>query len=237
MVRRSFLALAALACARPARAQAAARERGAAELSYRQFLEAAVPLAEELAGDRTRPGEDRYLHALASLAVRLGDVAEPADMRENSFFAGGGPRKFIGANDSLDPNGDPFVVLHWRLEPGARIGLHAHTYGNVVTLGLAGEARVENFELLDAGAGEPEFEVDAEVQVRKVQDQILRRGSINLVPLAHGYVHGFVAGPEGARGLDITTRVRERRPAPSLEVGAAAIDAARQIYSGRWRID
>jgi hypothetical protein len=65
------------------------------------------------------------------------------------------------------------------------------------------------------------------------EDQVLTPGNVNLVNLEHGYVHGFVAGPEGARGLDLTTRIKPKRSTPSLVVGAAA-EAARAVFEARW---
>src|SRR5262245_33638813 len=188
------------------------------------FLAEAVPLAKDLIGDTSRAGQDRYLHALASLAACIGDLPIP-EMRENTGKTS--PAKtFIGAN-GCDA---PFSVLHWRMEPGARIGLHPHIYGNVVTLCLEGEVRIENYEMVR----ERDFDTTERFPVRRTNDQMLQKGGINLVSLEHGYVHGFEAGPAGARGLDITTRIRQRRETPSLVVGPA-LEPERRIFEGRWQ--
>jgi len=187
------------------------------------FLAEAIPLAKDLVGDTSRAGQDRYLHALASLAACLGDVPVP-EMRENTNQSS--PAKtFIGANEC----DAPFTVLHWRMEPLARIGLHPHIYGNVVTLCLEGEVRIENYEMVR----ERDFDAREPFPVRRTNDQVLEKGGLNLVSLEHGYVHGFEAGPAGARGLDITTRIREKRETPSLVVGRA-LEAERRIFEGRW---
>ncbi len=218
--RRGFLSLAAfgaVALARPLGAGSAARATGSA---WERFLEEAVPAAREL----LEPGayrEDRYLHAVASLASAIDDVPVP-DMRPS----GQGENTFLGG--SYGP--DPFVVLHWRMEPGSRIRTHAHTYGNVVTLGLEGMARVRNYEML----GERDFDAEGTFRVRMTQDQVLLPGRINLVPLEHGYMHGFEAGPEGARGIDITTRRKERRETPYLDVAEKPVDEAERIYEASW---
>ena len=106
------------------------------------------PIARDLVRDTSRIGEDRYLHTLASFAVRLVDVPIP-EMRQTS--KGDGPQNFMGVNEVGDD--DPFVVLHWRTGARrSRIGLHPHLYGNVVTLGLEGEAVIQNYEMVgDAG--------------------------------------------------------------------------------------
>ena len=222
--RRSFLQLAALA-AGGAWLPSGRTRIEAGELDYAAFLARAVPIARELVAERSRIGEDRYLLALATEAVRLRDVPVP-EMRDTTQV-GATARKWLGANEG----GDPFVVLHWRLDPGAVIEQHAHTYGSVVTLCLEGEVRVRNFEMV----GARDFEAKGPFPVRCVVDQVLRPGSINVVALEHTYTHGFVAGPQGARGLDLTTRIRDKQPSPQLTVSAAPIDAARAIYEGSWR--
>ena len=223
--RRALLALAALGgVGRLARGGTPVAAEDPPPTDLARFLELAVPRARELVGDTSRTGQDRYLHSLAALAALLRDVPVP-EMRETS--KGGAPRTFLGANEC----DAPFTVLHWKLEPGARIGLHPHIYGNVVTLCLEGEVRIQNYELV----GERDFETKDPVRVRRSNDQQLLPGGMNLVNLEHGYVHGFRAGPAGARGLDITTRIREKRPTPSLEVGPEALDEARGIFEGRWR--
>lgn len=194
-------------------------------LDFDGFLNEAVPLAEELIGDTSRAGQDRYLCALAALAAGLRDVPVP-EMNETT--AKDSPaRTFLGANEC----DAPFTVLHWRLEPGARIGLHPHLYGNVLTRCLAGEARVENYEL----AGVPDFETNEPFQVRRTNDQVLLPGSMNLLNLEHGYVHGFVAGPQGARGLDITTRIKPKCATPTLLVGKATGAESQRLFEARWR--
>lgn len=224
LARRPLLGMAALfGFAAPALRGRPRRVRDEPVLDFEGFLREAVPLANDLIGDTSRIGQDRYLFALASLAACLRDVPVP-EMRENT---GDSPaRTFIGANEC----DAPFSVLHWRMEPGARIGAHPHIYGNVVTLCLEGEVRIENHEVV----GEPDFDTSEGFVVRRTNDQVLLPGGLNLVSLEHGYVHGFEAGPAGARGLDITTRIRPRRSTPSLLVGAAR-DPARRLFEARWK--
>lgn len=219
--RRSFLGLAAAAFGLASTRGAGLGQDPGPILSLEEFLEEVVPVARELKQDPSPVGEDRYLLTLASYAVRLGDVAQP-EWRPS----GQGEDTFIGVSWV----GDPFIVLHWRMEPRSRIRLHAHTYGNVVTVGLEGQAQVRNFETLD----EPDFDSSQAVRLRLTTSQILAPRSINLVPLSHGFVHGFQAGPQGARGLDITTQLRERRPTPYLELEETPVEPEDSIFMGRW---
>lgn len=223
--RRSFLATATAALAgfhvAPRALLPAADERA---VDFDEFVARAVPVARELLADTSRVGQDRYLLTLAALAVRLADVARPETMRPSP--------QGDGVTLGVNPTGVddcPFVVLHWHLEPGCRVRDHAHTYGNVVTLCLEGEARVRQFEML----GERSCATDTAFRVRQTQDQLLTPGRTNLVSLERDYTHGFTAGPEGARGLDITTRIRERQATPCLELGEA-VDAGRRVFEARW---
>ena len=193
-------------------------------LTYEEFLKEVIPVAKKLVGDISLAGQQRYLLTLASFAVRMSDAPVPA-MRDSGQGAGGGT--FIGAI----PGGDPFIVLHWRMDPGSIIRPHAHTYGNVMTLALDGGVRVENFEMV----GVRDFEAKGTFKVRKTQSQILTPGQVNLVNLESGYVHGFQAGARGGRGLDITTRIKERRDTtPYLSLSKKPVEIEPGVYEASW---
>ena len=195
------------------------------ELSFAEFLALANPIAKTLVADTSILGQDRYLLTVASFAVRLTDVAAP-EMRDSG--QGAGPGTFIGFN----PGGEPFTVLHWKMNPNTAIRIHAHTYGNVVTLGLAGDARVENYEMVGARA----FKPDTAFAVRRTREQWLTRGGVNLVNLERDYIHGITAGPNGARGLDITTRIKPKQPAPYL-IFATKSDEGSSVRQAKWSIE
>lgn len=220
------LAGAAAAFSLPLTSRLAADEIARGTLTFDEFLSEANPIAKKLIADTTLAGQDRYLLTLASLAVRLTDVAVP-EMRDSG--QGVGPGTFIGFN----PGGDPFAVLHWRMQPDTAIRLHAHTYGNVVTLGLEGEAHVENFEM----EGDPDFTLKTKFKVRRTREQWLTPGGVNLVNLKRDYVHGITAGAKGARGLDITTRIREKEPTPYLDLARKPLSASEPVYEASWVFD
>ncbi len=221
--RRGLLGAIAAACAAVNLPGASPRwlERGrpADGFTVEEFVAAVAPVCRELVADTSAKGQDRYLLTLASFAVRLGAVPVP-EMRQT------GPGKRIGSNHGPDP----FTMLHWHLGPGAVISPHAHTYGNVVTLGLTGSAIVSNYEVV----GARDFDTKAAFEVQRTVEQVLRPGDINLVNLERHYVHGFVGGPEGASGLDITTRIHERRAAPLLEIGEPT-RADERRFRATWR--
>jgi quercetin dioxygenase-like cupin family protein len=209
-----------LICGLPGLARATA-------LSFGEFIAVANPLAQELATDTTRSGQDHYLRSIAALAAGVEDV--PLPERFNDSNQGDTPGAYqIGFN----PGGDPFTVLHWRMEPGARCRPHAHTYGNVVSVGLEGLVRVSNFEVV----GTPDYASDDPFLVTQTVDQLLGPGDVNLVSLERNYIHGFVAGPDGARGLDITTRLapRPQHSTPFLDIGSSPVDKFLRTFEANW---
>ena len=206
---------------------AALNEGTSASLSFEKFLAQANPVAQNLVGDVSMIGQDKYLRSIAALASGLTKVPIPAKF--NNTDQGVTPESYrIGFN----PGGDPFKVLHWRLEPGAICRPHAHTYGNVVSIGLEGVVRVSNYEVV----GEPDYAFDGTFLVRKTVDQLLGPGSINLVSLEKNYIHGFVAGPDGARGLDITTPLKPKpeHSTPYLTIGEKPVDEFARTYEASW---
>lgn len=224
--RRCFLKSAALAFGSLSIAGVATAHLGGSNdrLSYEEFLKEVVPVARKLVGDISLAGQQRYLLTLASYAVRIADAPVPV-MRDSGQGAGGGT--FIGAI----PGGDPFIVLHWRMEPGSVIRPHAHTYGNVMTIALEGQVRVENFEMV----GVRDFDARGTFKARKTQSQVLTPGQVNLVNLESGYVHGFQAGASGGRGLDITTRIKERRETtPYLKLANKPVEIEPGVFEASW---
>lgn len=198
-------------------------------ISFEEFLASANPIAKELVADMSAAGQDHYLRTLAALAAGLHNV--PIPEKFNPTDQGLTPDAYrIGFN----PGGDAFRVLHWRLEPGAVCRPHAHTYGNVVSIGLEGEVRVRNYEVV----GTPDYEFGGTFRIRKTVDQLMTEGAVNLVSLERNYIHGFVAGPDGARGLDITTPLKPRpdHGTPYLAIRAEPVDEFRQIYEATWEI-
>jgi len=202
----------------------------AAMLSFAEFLVEANTVAGDLVADTSGAGQDRYLRSLAALAAMLNDV--PLPDRFNDTSQGDNPGDYqIGFN----PGGETFTVLHWRLEPGARCRPHAHTYGNVVSVGLEGLVRASNYEVV----GEPDYTLGGTFRVRQTVDQLLGPGDVNLVSLERNYIHGFVAGPDGARGLDITTRLKPRpeHSTPFLDIGKETTDQLARIFEASWVFD
>lgn len=193
--------------------------------SYEQFLKDVVPIAKTLVANTTLAGQSKYLLTLASFAVQIDKMQEP------KFRANGGKsgsQTYISGHPSPDA---PFVVLHWKMEPNSVIRTHAHTYGNVVTLGLEGEIKIQNYEMV----GEKNFEAGKTFKIKKTVEQILTAGKTNLVNLDENYCHGFQGGALGGQGLDITTRIKPIETTTAyLDLSKKPVDEVNGLYEGRW---
>lgn len=196
-------------------------------VTFRDFLSQANPLAQSLVSDQSASGQEKYLRSIAALASGLSDVPVPEKWNDSNQGVAAESYR-IGFN----PGGDPFRVLHWRLEPGAICRPHAHTYGNVLSIGLEGTARVNNYEV----DGVPDYESAGSFLVKRTVDQLFRPGSVNLVSLERNYIHGFVAGKNGARGLDITTPLKPKpaHSTPYLMIGDEPVDEFSETFEAAW---
>lgn len=192
------------------------------------FLDAAAALARPLMGN-SDPNEDAYLFRLASLLAEL--PAHPAD----PFESGGGPIAFHseGVQKAGDAEGQAVRAVQIGFEPGARISLHDHHNYSGVILCVGGEIHARNFDVIETPGQENES--GEEVLVRETMDALLMPGRFSNLSSTRDNLHELVAGPEGARVLDIFTYLK--RPAGSRYldfVGEAPVDAERRLYRARW---
>ena len=163
------------------RAGAAPRAASSA-LSFDEFVATAEPLARGLVHDATPAGQQAYVLSLAALAARLDGVP---------------PHRLFPYTRGIELapiyRGVPFFVIEWQLAPNAVFDAHDHPGYSVCTVGLDGEAEVQHFELVDEGAA------------RHTRSAVVERGRVDVLSPHRDNVHRFVAGPRGARGIDITT--------------------------------
>lgn len=195
-------------------------------ISWEEFLALAQTAAEEHFANRSQSGQDAYLHAIARHAVRLGELpaTEPTD------FGGLSPAYQL----DLIHRGSPFIVLFWRMEPGALFPAHCHPVANVCTLCTGGQGAIRNFE---PAAGSPSCSSgsDHEFELIETRRELLRPGVINEVTEFRNNLHMFEAGPEGVEGIDITT-VYERSPPFSFArlIEEVAAGTATRRHRARW---
>jgi hypothetical protein len=165
-------------------------------LDWESFVKQCVPVAEELHRDSSVSGQEAYLHWLASMIAR----ARTAEI----------PKAKLGRFGKLEPpvsfgvsyRGTPFFIVEWKLEPGAFLPPHCHPNASVCTVGLEGEARIRNFEIIGQAL---EFSSRQTFLVRETHNEIMAQGRINTLSSMRDNIHTFQAGKIGARGIDIST--------------------------------
>jgi hypothetical protein len=200
--------------------------QNAIDLGWDDFLKQCVPVAEELHRDSSKSGQDAYLYWVASMVSRL-------RLKE-------APRAKLGRYGTLDPpvhfgisfRGKPFFIVEWRLEPGAVLPPHCHPNASVCTLGIEGEARIRNFEIVGDA---PDFSSKQTFQVRETHNEIIAPGKLNTLSALRDNIHTFQAGKQGARGIDISTYHGPDVGFSFLDISDGARDAERRIYEAAWK--
>ena len=204
----------------------AGENQNAINLGWDEFLKQCVPVAEELHRDSSKSGQEAYLYWLASMSARL-------RLKE-------APRAKLGRYGTLDPpvnfgvsfRGKPFFIVEWSLEPGAVLPPHCHPNASVCTLGLEGEARIRNFEIV---GDTPDFSSKQAFQVRETHNEIIAPGRLNTLSAFRDNIHTFQAGNQGARGIDISTYHGPDVGFSFLDISDRARDAERRIYEAAWK--
>jgi hypothetical protein len=150
------------------------------------------------------------------------------------------PQAEVGRFEKLDPavyfgpshRGQPFFIIEWRMEPGAILPPHCHPNASVCTLGIEGEARVRNFEVVGRA---PEFSSRQSFRVRETHNEIITPGRINTLSAARDNIHTFQAGKTGARGMDITSYHGPDVGFSFLEVESKPADVEQRMFEAAWK--
>lgn len=165
---------------------------------------------------------DEYLFLLASLSARLGSVPRSAMQKV--------PWTQPPVSFGLASKGSPFVVIEWELAPEAVLPPHNHPNASVCSIGLDGEAIVENYEL--AGAA-PAYDSKESFLVRRTGQEVIAARRVNTVAPERDNIHTFKAGGRGARGIDLTTMHGAQGAFSYLKLDEAA-DAHGHVWRARW---
>ena len=200
--------------------------QNAIDLGWDDFLKQCVPVAEELHRDSSKSGQDAYLYWVASMVARL-------RLKE-------APRAKLGRFGTLDPpvhfgrsfRGKPFFIVEWWLEPGAVLPPHCHPNASVCTLGIEGEARIRNFEIVGDA---PDFSSKQTFQVRETHNEIIAPGRLNTLSALRDNIHTFQAGKQGARGIDISTYHGPDVGFSFLDISDKARDAEGRVFEAAWK--
>lgn len=123
------------------------------------------------------------------------------------------------------------AVVMFEFEPGKGFAHHDHRDYNGVILGVAGEARVLNYDILGDTLVPPEGET---FQIRQVRDDLILPGRFSTLGSTRENVHDVKAGPEGASVLDVFTYLKPGARSYGMDVDPEPRDAARRIYDASW---
>jgi hypothetical protein len=204
----------------PGQDPAGADPRATNGLSFAEFLREIFPLAQAQVREGAT-GEDTYLLSMASAMTRL---AEPGTGERAAMSAfrrdhpGAGGRFPIGA-----------AVMD--LKPGGGFEPHDHRNYNGIILGLAGELRIRNFDILGDLPVPPK---GITFQIRETRNDLILPGRFSMLGRRAENVHELVAGPQGARVLDLFTFYGTAAQSHYLTVDATPKDAERRVYDAAW---
>jgi len=227
-VRRRVLWLTAGAAAALLRPRASSASEGKVDkeqtepLTWTDFIAPRSDLV-ELARGRSGASVDAYLYTVAALAVRLAGVPEA----KLSPFK---PRAPLVSFAPIH-RGIPFFVIEWWMEPGAVLPPHNHPGYSVCTLSLEGEARVRHYQPV---ADAPPLTSRDPFHLRLTREQVLMPRSVSTLAPERDNIHTLIAGPRGARGIDITTRHDPSKDGSFsfLDIGAKESDSGELV--ARW---
>jgi len=196
------------------------------ELDWEGFLKQSLTPAQELYKDSSARGQEAYLHWLASMIARV----QPAHI----------PRAKVGRFGKIEPPvhfgmsypGKPFFIVEWQLAPNAWLPPHCHPNASVCTVGLEGEARIRNFEIVGQS---PEFASRQTFLVRETHNQIIAPGRTNTLSSTRDNIHTFQAGKSGARGIDISSLHGPDVGFSFLDIAVKPKDVEGRIFEAVWK--
>lgn len=224
--RRRLLWLPALAAASIVMSNRSAAAPEPATPGWDEFLKECLPKAQELHQDASPVGQEAYVRWLGLMAasLRTSDLP-PARLGKYKNLA---PASSFG----VGYRGEPFFIVEWRMEPGAFLPPHCHPNVSVCTVGLEGEARIRNFEIVGEA---PEFTSTRSFRVRETHNEIISPGRINTLSAVRDNIHTFQAGKAGARGIDITTYHGANIGFSHLELSNKPLDEQQHVYEAIWK--
>ena len=72
--------------------------------------------------------------------------------------------------------------------------------------------------------------------MQETHDELLTAGRINTLSAVRDNIHTFAAGPDGARGIDITTYHGPDQGFAFLDIDHEPTDARGRLYRAVWRL-
>ena len=190
--------------------------------SLAAFLDEALPMARELVA-ATKRNENAYLFRVASM---LAEVKAPTeDVRKTM-------RAFREKNKREGEARFPLAVMELRVKPGGRLPHHDHRNYNGVIVGVEGEIRIRNYDIIGRDDLPPEGET---FQIRETQDTLVRPGQYSMLASNRNNIHDLQGGEKGGRVLDVFTFFDKGARSAYMDVEDKPRDAERRIYDAAWK--
>jgi hypothetical protein len=194
------------------------------QLDFDEFFQECAVLAKAAYSD---PGlnEDAHLYRIAAVAARLQRNTVPE--AKTGVFAGLNPPVRFGPVRVAPP----LAMILWRLDPGAVLPPHNHTPADVLSVCLAGEARVRHFDIVGHA---PDYSSKKPFLVRESRNIVLTAGRMSGLTQTHDNIHTFRAGDQGAVGIDINTVLPGKKDFSFLEFSDKPVDPEKRVFEATW---
>jgi hypothetical protein len=187
---------------------------------FEELTKQAGAYAKEMIADPNR-NEDEYLFRVAALAIAVQQFP-PAEF--------GQPFKTM--RSALSYRGSGIAVIQWRMEPNTVYQAHNHPGYNGISIGLRGECRMRNFDIVGSA---PAFNSKERFLVRETQDNALRPGTVtSIMSTKRDNIHQLEAGNEGVTGVDIVAKVGPDQGFSFVKIGGMAKQPQDRVYEATW---
>lgn len=167
--------------------------------------------------------EEAYLMGVGELLARLHTPSDPEMSAAMKRFSDGHDR-------SIGELGIWLMIFNF--DAGKGFEHHDHRDYNGVILGIEGEARIRNFDVL---GDEPVPPKGQTFEIQQTRDDLILPGRFSTLGSTRENVHDVVAGPDGAKLLDVFTYLEPGARSYSMAVDPEPRDAARGIYEASWK--
>lgn len=194
---------------------------GSRKLSFQQFLDQVYPLTKKLVAS---DGKDEQAY-LMTVAAAMSRIADPAASLRSTM------RDFMRKHRE-DGKRFPLAAVSLRLRPGRGFTHHDHRDYNGVIMGIEGEVRVRNYDILGEDLVPPDGKT---FQIRETRDDLILPGRFSTLGRRRDNVHDLVAGPDGGRVLDVFTYFEKGARSFFLDVEKKPRDAERRVYDAAWK--
>ncbi|HZS44129.1 MAG TPA: hypothetical protein VFC63_03440 [Blastocatellia bacterium] len=195
------------------------------DLDFNSFFNECSALANAAAKNENLNEED-HLCRLLSFVSRLRLQAVPT--AKLGLFAGINPPIEFGPIKVSSP----LSIIQWKLAPNAVLPAHNHNPADIVSVCLEGETLVRHFDLEGPA---PEYSSTQTFRIRETRSDVLTPGRVSTLTQRRDNIHTFIAGDNGALGMDVNSFLPGNKPFSFLDYSSKPIDPKRRVYEAVWR--